>query len=141
MLEKYYKYKIKYDDYILLIKIGNFYEMFDIDSLIINKLFDYKLKPIKDTFKCGFPINSLDNVINKLNYENINYVIIDDEIIKDKRYENNNYKNYNFNINILKYNYFRINKIIRYLNDNMMVDLSNKLDKIEDIINNNDKKV
>ena len=67
MLEKYYKYKIKYNNYILLIKIGNFYEIFDIDSLIMNKIFNYKLKPIKDTFKCGFPISSIDNVIDRLN--------------------------------------------------------------------------
>ena len=40
MLEKYYKYKLDYRNY-LIIKIGSFYECFDKDALIINKLFNY----------------------------------------------------------------------------------------------------
>ena len=135
MLEKYYKYKIKYNDYILLIKIGNFYEIFDVDSLIMNKIFNYKLKPIKDTFKCGFPITALDNVINRMNNENINYMVIDDDIVKEENYENNNYKNYDLNINILKYKYYRENNIIDYLNENITNDISDKLDLFEEIIN------
>lgn len=43
MLEKYYKYKLDYNDYIVFIKSGKFYEAIDRDSLIISKLFDYKL--------------------------------------------------------------------------------------------------
>lgn len=134
MLEKYYKNKIKYNDYILLIKIGNFYEVFDIDSLIINKLLNYKLKTIKDTFKCGFPVNSIDNVIDILSKEQINYLIIDNDIKIKKEYKNNNYKKYNFNINIIKYNISRIGKIIDYLNNNLCNDISDKLDKIEEIL-------
>ena len=61
-------------------------------------------------------------------------MVIDNEIINKKEYENNNYKNYNFNINILKYNYSRINRIISYLNNNLTNDISDKLEKIEDII-------
>ena len=134
MLEKYYKYKVRYNDYVLLIKIGNFYEIFDIDSLIMNQMFNYKLKPIKDTFKCGFPISSLDNVISTLDLNKVNYLVIDDDIKINKDFEENNYKNYDLNINILKYNYFRINNIINYLNDNITNDISDKLDLFEDII-------
>lgn len=61
-------------------------------------------------------------------------MVIDNEIINKKEYENNNYKNYNFNINILKYNYSRINRIISYLNNNLTNDISDKLEKIEEII-------
>ena len=135
MLEKYYKYKIKYNDYILLIKIGNFYEIFDVESLIMNKIFNYKLKPIKDTFKCGFPISSIDNVIDRLNEENINYLVIEDDIVNKKEYEENNYKNYDSNINILKYNYSRINKIINYLSEKITNDISDKLDLFEEVLN------
>lgn len=44
MIEKYYKYKSKYQDYIVLLQIGAFYEVIGIDSLIINHLLGYKLK-------------------------------------------------------------------------------------------------
>lgn len=43
MLEKYYKYKIEYKEFILMIKFGNFYEMFDKDAVIASKLLDYKI--------------------------------------------------------------------------------------------------
>ena len=66
MLEKYYMYRVKYMDYIIIIKYGNFYETFDKDSLIINKLFDYKINKIKNTFKVGFPISSINNIIIKI---------------------------------------------------------------------------
>ena len=59
MLETYYKYRLEYKDYIIFIKVGSFYEVFDKDSLILNELFDYKIKKIKDNIKVGFPIGKL----------------------------------------------------------------------------------
>ena len=47
MLETYYRYRLEYKDFLLFIKMGNFYEVFDKDSLILNKLFGYKIKKIK----------------------------------------------------------------------------------------------
>ena len=44
MIEKYYKYKYDYKDYVLFIKNGIFYDCLDNDALIINKLFNYKIK-------------------------------------------------------------------------------------------------
>ena len=43
MLEKYYKYRIKYNDCLLLFKYGNFYELFDKDAYIVSKLFNYSI--------------------------------------------------------------------------------------------------
>ena len=60
MLETYYKYRMEYKDFLLFIKMGNFYEVFDKDGLILNKLFGYKIKKVKDTIKVGFPLNRLD---------------------------------------------------------------------------------
>ena len=100
----------------------------------MNQIFNYKLKPIKDTFKCGFPLSSINNVIGTLDLNKVNYLVIDDDIKINKDFEENNYKNYDLNINILKYNYFRINNIINYLNDNITNDISDKLDLFEDII-------
>lgn len=36
MLEEYYRLKMKYKEYILLIKVGNFYEILDKDAMIIH---------------------------------------------------------------------------------------------------------
>ena len=54
MIERYYKYKIKYDNYIVMIKVGNFYEVIGKDSFIMNCLFNYKIKRISDSIKCVF---------------------------------------------------------------------------------------
>lgn len=118
----------------MLIKIGNFYEIFDIDSLIMNKLFGYIISAVKDIFKCGFPIKSINNVIEVLDASNINYLVIGDDIKAKKEVEGNNYSSYNFDINIHKYNYSRINKIVNYLNDKMSSDISDKIDLIEEVL-------
>ena len=98
MLEKYYMYRVKYMNYIIIIKYGNFYETFDKDALIINKLFDYKINKLKNTFKVGFPISSINNIISKLDNCSINYVVIDNEnIVNNKVFGNNHYSDYFFN--------------------------------------------
>ncbi len=53
----------------------------DKDAFILNKIMGYKLKKLSNTFKAGFPNNSLDNVLNNLNINNINYIIVEDKII------------------------------------------------------------
>ena len=82
MLETYYKYKLEYNNYLIFIKVGNFYELIDNDALIISKLFNYKLKRLTNTFKVGFPIHKLDNIISRLNEEKINYIVTDKDIKK-----------------------------------------------------------
>ena len=132
MLEKYYKYKLDYRNYIILIKIGSFYECFDKDAFIINKLFNYKLKRINNSFKLGFPIKAIDKIILKLNELNINYLVVDEEVIR-KEFKENKYLKYNFNSEEILYNTLRVEKIIDYLNNNIF-SISDKLDKIEEII-------
>lgn len=134
MLEKYYKYKLDYRNYIILLKIGSFYECFDKDALIINKLFNYKLKRINNSFKLGFPIKAIDKILLKLNEENINYLLIEEKIVK-KEFKDNNYLKYNFNMEEIFYNTIRIEKIIDCLNNNLInKDFSIILEKIENII-------
>ena len=137
MLEKYYTYKVKYKEYIVMLKYGNFYEILGNDALIINKLFGYKLNKLSNTFKVGFPVSSLENIINKLNNYSINYIVIDKEkITKKKEFELNNYSNYEFDENILNYNLIVISEITKYLNDNLLSDtITSKLEKIKEIIN------
>lgn len=133
MLEKYYRYRIQYEEYIIFIKSGNFYEVFDKDSLILNKIFGYKVKRIQDNIKVGFPVNKLQNILNLLN--NINYIIVDKENIKEKKYEDNRYSEYKFNMNNILINSIRIDRINKYLLDRLLDgNINSLLNNIEGIL-------
>ena len=134
MLEKYYKYKLDYKNYLLLLKFGSFYETIDNDAFIINKIFNYKLKKLSNAFKSGFPISSLNKVLDKLNECHINYIVIDDDIVLKKDFKNNNYSNYIFNDKEIFYNSLRVEKIIKFLNDNVGSDINDQLSEIEKIL-------
>jgi hypothetical protein len=136
MIEEYYKYKIEYKEYIILIKSGNFYEILDKDAIILNKLLNYKLSKLSDTVKCGFPISSLEKVKIILKDKKINYIVVEKDIIVCKeQFENNTYSNYKYDINTIKYNFIRIGKITKYLNENAYENINDLLNEIEVIIN------
>ena len=130
MLETYYKYRMEYKDFLLFIKIGNFYEVFDKDSLILNKLFGYKIKKIKDSIKVGFPLSRLDYILKLIG--NINYVVLDNTLIEKKEFNNNKYKDYNFDINSIILNSIKIDRIYAELNNRLLDN------NIENIITNID---
>ena len=67
-----------------MIKVGNFYHIYDEDAIIMFYLFKYKLIDNKG----GFPIRSLEKVINKLIKNGINYYVDEDNF---KRFDNNSY--------------------------------------------------
>ena len=134
MIEKFYKYKLRYKDYILLIKCCSFYEVIDNDALIINKIFNYKLKKLSNTFKVGFPISSLDNIIKRLDQESINYVVIDNDL-KIKEQVINNYDKYIFDNKQIYYNLIRIENISNDLASNIL-NIDNKLNEIEKVLSN-----
>lgn len=131
MLENYYKYRIDYKDCLLFFRYGSFYELFDKDAYIMNKIFNYSIKKLSNNIKCGFPVNSLDNVLNVLDSNFINYYVIDKNVYKS--FDNNRYNKYKFDKDIMVYNLIRIDKIIKYLNDNLFNE--DILNKIESIIN------
>ena len=118
MLETYCKYRMEYKDFLLFIKIGNFYEVFDKDSLILNKLFGYKIKKVKDTIKVGFTLSRLDYILKLIG--NINYVVIDNTLIEKKEFDNNKYKDYNFDINSIILNSIKIDRIYEELNNRLL---------------------
>lgn len=84
--DKYIDLKNKYLEYIIMIKVGNFYHSYDDDGIILNYLFNYK---IKDNDIVGFPISSLDKVKRRLEKEHINYYI-DDK--KYREFNDNKYR-------------------------------------------------
>ena len=118
MLEMYYKYRIDYKGFIIFIKIGNFYEVFDKDALILNKIFGYKIKRIKDNIKVGFPISKIDNIISLIG--NINYIIIDKDIVEKKEFSDNKYNENDVDINNVLRNIIRTERINDYLSDNVL---------------------
>jgi DNA mismatch repair ATPase MutS len=118
MLETYYKYRMEYKDFLLFIKRGNFYEVFDKDSLILNKLFGYKIKRIKDSIKVGFPLNRLDYILKLIG--NINYVVIDNTVVEKQEFDNNKYKDYNFDINSIILNSIKIDRIYEELSSRLL---------------------
>lgn len=135
MLEKYYKYKMDYIEYLVLLKCGSFYEVIDNDAFIMNVIFNYKLKRLSNTFKVGFPITSLDNVLNKLNEYCVNYVVVNEDIILEENFDDNKYSIYKFEDKDIFYNSIRIEKITKYLNENLLSsEINNKLKQIDNIL-------
>ena len=130
MLEMYYKYRLEYKDFLIFIKVGSFYEVFDKDSLILNEVLGYKVKRIKDSISLGFPISKIDYVIRFIN--NVNYVIVDKDLVKKKEFINNRYNEFNYDINNVLRNFIRIGRINEYLNNNFLNDIL--IDNIEHII-------
>lgn len=136
MLEEYYKNKIDYREFVIMIKYGNFYEIFDKDAIIINKELNYKLSKISDTVKCGFPVSSIDKVLNILENKKINYIVIENKtIVKEKSFEDNKYNTFDLDTNTIKYNLIKINKITKYLQDNAYGNITELLEGIENLIN------
>ncbi len=76
---------------VLLLKIGNFYECYNDDAMIISYLFGYKIKSLVSKDKtCGFPLVSYNKVVSNLETRNINYIVID----KAHNYEEMDKMNY-----------------------------------------------
>ena len=69
---------------IIFRKSGNFYCVFDEDAIILHSLFKYKLKDSR----VGFPISSINKVIDKLNELHIDYKL-DNEVtnFEDNKYD------------------------------------------------------
>lgn len=95
-------------------KHGWFYHVFDDDCYILYYLFDYKII----NRKTGFPLNSLNKVINKLTDLSISYEVIEE----GKR----DFKKLN------KYNKYLKLGISKYDKDNKYLSIYSKLDSLSD---------
>ena len=136
MIDLFRILKLEYKEYVILFKSGSFYISFDEDSLILNKVFNYKIVELKNNIKAGFPLNSLDTVISKLEELNISYIIIEDKNIKEKyQSETNNFSKYTSSVfKIISINN-RIDKIVDKLKSIDNNKIKNILDEIEIMIN------
>ena len=133
MLEKYIKLKEKYPKSVIIIKSGNFYDCINDDAIIINKLFNYKIKELSKYIRVGFPLTSLNRVRTILTKYEINYITVDNNDITYSKFIRNNYSKYSSN------DYFVIKNKINNINDilsNNILDsgINNIISNIEGII-------
>ena len=127
LIDTYYN-KLKYKEYVVLLKSGIFYECFNDDIGIIYSLFHYKIKNNGSNYVVGFPNNSLSKICNVLGNNNINYIIVDKDNIIDKyKSKNNNYSKYYIDLNRLQYITYKIEDIYNKLNNKI---LDNNIEKI-----------
>ncbi len=83
-------------DYIVLVKVGNFYNVYGRDAYIVSYLLDYKITLLDNNiYNCSFPKSAYNKVVAIIENNKINYIVL------DKR---NNYDVEN------KYNYKNLNK-------------------------------
>lgn len=125
---------------VVLVKIGKFYQVYGKDAYIISYLFGYKIKKVEDVYMCGFPINSLNRVIAKLEEKKINYIILDrrnnyevDEIFDNKKL--NKYLKYFEKSKKYINNKIRIENINTFLLENIdKENFKNIINQMEEII-------
>ena len=84
----------KYKEYIVIIKSGTFYNVFGTDCYVMRNIFHYKINPFSSTIKVGFPLQTLNKVLTKLEHLKINYIVYENEIVMKKKYNNNFYREY-----------------------------------------------
>ncbi|MBR2290407.1 MAG: hypothetical protein IJ867_07525 [Clostridia bacterium] len=68
-----------FPDCLVLIKSGNFYRCYDDDSYIIAYLMDYQVKATVLNDMAGFPLDSLNKVLDKLEMNRVDYKIFEFE--------------------------------------------------------------
>lgn len=133
--ELYETSKSTYKDYVVLLKSGNFYISFNKDAIIMNNIFNYQIKQFKDYIKIGFPINSVNKIVNELTLRKVSYVIIDNEIINKKKFNNNSYKKYLLEKENYEIFLFRIKKINTILKNSLNnQDIKQVLGDIENVL-------
>lgn len=66
MMKQYLDIKKKYQDAILLFRLGDFYEAFFDDALVVSKVLNIVLTKRQDAPMAGIPYHALDNYLKKL---------------------------------------------------------------------------
>ena len=84
-----------HNNYVVLIKVGNFYYCYGRDTYIISYLFKYKINIMKNNiYSCAFSQNAINKVMAKLENSKINYLIfVNDKIRMYKKWNLTMYKN------------------------------------------------
>ncbi|WXB47310.1 MAG: DNA mismatch repair protein MutS [Candidatus Shikimatogenerans sp. Tmey] len=89
LMDEYYFIKKKFNKYIILFQVGDFYEIFDKDAIKCSKFLNIILtkrnigKYTKNILLCGFPCKSLNIYLSKLLFYNLKIVICNQ--VQDKK--------------------------------------------------------
>ena len=140
LIDTYNSYKIKYKEYVVLIKSGIFYECLNDDIGIMYSLFHYKIKNKGNHYIVGFPKNSIVKVTDNLKHNKINYIVLeknnDEYYISDKYKTNkNNYNSYKLDIMKLNYINYKIDSIYSKLKEKIFdKDIEKTLINIERLL-------
>lgn len=108
-------------EYVIIIKVGNFYNCYGKDSYIISYLLGYRINIIESNiYNCSFPKSAYNKVLAILEKNKINYITLDKRNNYDVEDKDNN-KNLNKYIEIYEKakkeiaRKMRIEKIYKYL--------------------------
>lgn len=138
-----------YPDYIILVKIGKFYSVYNKDAYIISYILKYQLKKENGKqdikWSCGFPDMAINKVKSILEEKKINYIIIDrrnnydEEKINNKNL--NNYSKILEKARVYANNKIRLENIYNYfienINENdtklLLIEMENKINERREI--------
>lgn len=124
--------ELKKDDAssVYLFRIGIFYNILNEDAKLINEKIGLKITSLSpDIIKCGFPISQLDKYILLLKNMKIKYKIIDN--LPNNTNVNEYLKNVEIKKILNKISDIDMNNTTFHQAFNILLDLQNKLKKIE----------
>lgn len=76
---------LRHPNNIVLVLQGGFYHTVDDAAKVLASIMGYKLRQTNGgEVECGFPYNTLDKVMSKLEYERINYVVYQKDMITNQ---------------------------------------------------------
>lgn len=132
--------------YVILIRIGNFYNCYGRDAYVISYLLGYKITLLdSNIYTCSFPKSAINKVLSILESNKINYIILD----KRNNYDVENKINFK-NLNKYEEIYIkakakiatrmRIEKIYKYLlscqNEKLIYEIENIINERRKIQSN-----
>lgn len=112
---------------IIFRKAGNFYSVFDDDATILHSLFKYKIKD----GRVGFPIGSIDKVVNKLKELHIDYKL--DNV--NTHFDDNKYDYYLVESKNKESLDYKIEEIINKINEADYNELNQLIELIDKFFN------
>ena len=130
-----------HNDYVCLYKVGAFYHAYEKDAILMSYLFGYYIKTVQNNISMiGFPKDSINKVMSKLENKKINYVLIDvkNNYDEDEKIDNGNLNTYN-DIFEKAHKYIKIKRRIDKICENLTYEIEkenikDKLRRIEEII-------
>ena len=110
--EKYFELKSNRKGFIIIMKNGIFYNVLGKDCYILKNIFNYKVGVFGNTVKVGFPIGSLNKVLDTLDKLKISYLVYENDVSLITYYNSENY-------DLFLKNNLSINDRIKFINERL----------------------